>query len=206
MLKPSNILTIAGLALALAAPQALAQTKKKPAPVAQAPASSAGIGEGDTEINFFGSLQDHDAGITSLVLGVGFGKYVSDNLQLKITQTLIFADADVAGTSASAFIYSPYVSGEYQIRPNPSSPFVGFVGGGLGMQVGTIDAGGSDFFLYSLYLAPTGGVKYFLNERTSLTYTLTYQFPLVEEFCDDIDCYDSETTTLSNTLGFSIYY
>ena len=40
----------------------------------------------------------------------------------------------------------------------------------------------------------------------SLTYSLSYQFPLVEETCGDVDCVSSDTTTLQNFLGFSIYY
>lgn len=215
MFKRFSILAIAGAALMLAAPGAFAQgkgpTAKKSAPApaparapapAAAPASSSGIGEGDTELNFFGSLSDHDALGTTILLGVGVGKFVSDDLQLKLTQTLTIVDAD----AASIFGYSPYVSAEYQIKPQPGSPFVVYVGGGAGLNLLTIDAGGSDTFTYSLFLTPVGGFKYFLNERMSLTYSLSYQFPLLEETCGALDCYDSETTTLQNTLGFSIYY
>lgn len=209
MFKPFSILAIAGVALALAAPGAYAQAKapaKKPAPVpapAAAPASSGGVGEGDTELNFFGSLSDDDAtASTTILLGVGLGKYITDDLQLKLTQTLIVVDSD----AASIFGYSPYVSAEYQVRPQPGSPLVVYFGGGAGLNLLTIDAGGFDTFTYSLYLTPVGGLKYFLNERMSLTYSLSYQFPLLEETCDTFDCYDSETTTLQNFLGFSIYY
>lgn len=211
MIKPFSRLTIAALALALAAPAVHAQARKKPAPpaatkapaaAAPAPAGSGGIGAGDTELNFFGSLSDSDFGGTTILLGFGLGKFVSDNLETKIVQSMTVIDAD----ALSLFNYSPYVSMEYQIRPNPAAPFVAYAGGGLGLGLSTIDAGGSDFFTYSLYVTPVGGFKYFLNERTSLTYSLSYQFPLVEQICGDTDCFDSETTTLQNTLGFSIYY
>lgn len=208
MFKPFSILAIAGVALALAAPGAYAQAKapaKKSAPTlapAAAPASG-GIGEGDTELNFFGSLSDDDAtASTTILLGVGLGKYITDDLELKLTQTLIVVDSD----TASIFGYSPYVSAEYQIRPQPGSPLVVYVGGGAGLNLLTVDAGGTDLFTYSLYLTPVGGFKYFLNERMSLTYSLSYQFPLLEETCGTLDCFDSETTTLQNFLGFSIYY
>ena len=68
------------------------------------------------------------------------------------------------------------------------------------------DAGGFDFFTYSLFLTPTAGVKYFLDERMSLTYSLSYQFPIIGETCGDVDCVDSDVTTLLNFLGYSIYY
>lgn len=202
MFKRFSILAIAGAALMLAAPGAFAQGKAPAKAPAAAPASSSGIGEGDTELNFFGSLSDHDAFGTTILLGAGVGKFVSDDLELKLTQTLIIVDAD----TTSVFGYSPYVSAEYQIKPQPGSPFVVYVGGGAGLNLLTVDAGGTDFFTYSLFLTPVGGFKYFLNERMSLTYSLSYQFPLLEETCGTLDCFDSETTTLQNTLGFSIYY
>lgn len=197
MLKRTMILAIAGAALALAAPGASAQTKAQPAA-----ATSAGIGEGNTELNFFGQLSDHDAFGTLITLGVGLGKYVSDDLQLKLTQVLTLVDGD----TFSLFSYSPYGSAEFQIQPAPGSPFVLYVGGGAGLNLTTIEAGGFDFFTYSLFVTPVAGAKYFLGERMSLTYSLSYQFPLLEETCDSFTCVDSETTTLQNFLGFSIYY
>lgn len=211
MFKRFSILAIAGATLMLAAPGAFAQGKapakapaaKKSAPApAPAPASSSGIGEGDTEFNFFGTLSDHETNGTTIQLGVAVGKFVSDDLELKLTQTLTILDGD----AFSVFGYSPYVSAEYQIRPQPGSPFVAYVGGGGGINLLTIDAGGTDLFTYSLFLTPVAGFKYFLSERMSLTYSLSYQFPLIEETCGDLDCIDSETTTLQNFLGFSIYY
>jgi hypothetical protein len=115
---------------------------------------------------------------------------------------MVIVDSDLA----SVFSYIPYGSAEYQIRPDPASPFVLYVGGGAGLNLTTIDAGGFDFFTYSLFLTPVAGVKYFLDERMSLTYSLSYQFPLLEETCDSTTCVDSDTTTLQNFLGFSIYY
>lgn len=197
-----TILAIAGAALAVAAPGASAQAKKAPAPAPAAAPSSAGIGEGDTELNFFGTLSDHETTGTSITLGVALGKYVSDDLQLKLTQSMTILDGD----AFSLFSYIPYGSVEYQIRPDPSSPFVLYVGGGGGLNLTTIDAGGFDFFTYSLFLTPTAGAKYFIGENMSLTYSLSYQFPLIEETCDSTTCLDSDTTTLQNFLGFSVYY
>ena len=206
MKTQTMLVAIAGVVLALAAPGAFAQTKAKnpapaPAPAAPAAASSSGIGAGDTELNFFGQFSDHDTFGTIVTLGLGYGAYVSDDMQLKLTQVLVMADSD----AVSIFSYSPYVSAEYQIR-QPASPFVMYVGGGAGLNLTSIDAGGFDAFTYSLFLTPTAGVKYFLDERMSLTYSLSYQFPIMGETCTDIDCVDSDTTTLQNFLGFSIYY
>jgi hypothetical protein len=207
MLNRTMLVAIAGTMLALAAPGASAQAKAKkpapaPAPVAEPAPSSSGVGAGNTELNFFGQLSDQDAFGTLITLGVGFGTYMSDDLQMKVTQTMTVLDAD----SVSVFSYAPYVSLEYQIRPDPSSPLVLYVGGGGGLNLTTIDAGGFDFFVYSLFLTPVAGAKYFLDERMSLTYSLSYQFPIVGETCGDIDCFDSDTTTLQNFLGFSVYY
>ena len=188
---------IGGLALALASTGALAQTKKTPAaPAPAATPSGGGIGAGDTEIGFFGNLRD-DGASTALTVGVSFGSYASDNLELRLTNTLAFIDA--AGTSTTVF--SPYGSAEYQIV-TPGSPFVPYVGGGFGMFI----LGNDDFFMYSLFLTPVAGVKYFLNERTSVEYGLSYQFPLIGEACDDFDCYDADITTLQNNLRLNIYY
>jgi hypothetical protein len=203
MLKPFSLVTIAGLAVALAAPGVSAQTRKAPAPAPiSAPAPSGGIGAGDTELNFFGLLSDSDAGITTAVLGVAFGTYLSDSLELKLSPALILLDAD----DASATFVNVSGSVEFQFRPSPGSPVVLYAGGGAGLLTGGVEAAGEDFFAYSLYLTPVGGVKYFLNERTSLTYSLSYQFPLFGEYCGDVDCFEVDVTTLQNFLGFSIYY
>lgn len=203
MIKKTMLVALAGIALALAAPGASAQAKaKQPAPAPAAEPSSGAIGAGDTELNFFGQISDQDALGTLITLGLGYGTYTSDNMQLKLTQTITMVDAD----ALSLFSYAPYVSAEYQIQPQPGSPFVLYVGGGAGLNLTTIDAGGFDFFTYSLFLTPVAGAKYFLEENMSLTYSLSYQFPILGETCGDIDCFDSDTTTLQNFLGFSIYY
>lgn len=207
MFKSLNVSVMAGIALALASTGAFAQggTRKKPAsppPAATKPApastsaSSGGIGAGDTEFSFFGNI--HDEGpLTLFTVGVGFGNYISDDLMLRLTQVMSYADI----SGLSTFIYSPYGSAEYQIR-QPGSPFVPYVGGGVGMFM----LGNDDIFIYNLFLTPVAGVKYFLNERTSLEYAMSYQFPLIGEACDDIDCYDADVTTLQNSLRFNIYY
>jgi hypothetical protein len=204
MSKTNSLSILAGIALALACNGAAAQAKPKPKPApAPAPAAaSADTDAGVSEVNFFGNLSDSDLG-TTLIAGVGFGKFLSESLELKVTQQMIYFD----GGGFTFFNYSPYVSAEYQIKP-AQSPVVFFVGGGLGLSLGSIESGslGGDFFTYSLFVTPVGGLKYFVDERTALTWTMSYQFPLVEEICGDVDCIDSETTTLSNVFGVSIYY
>lgn len=209
MLNRTTLLTLAGAALALAATGASAQARApaKPAPAKPAPAAAAepaggSAGAGDTELNFFGMLSDQDAFGTLITAGFSIGKYARDDLQLKLTQTLTIADYD----AASIYTYAPYGSLEYQIRPNPASPIVLYVGGGVGLSLSSVEAGAFDFFTYSLFLTPVAGAKFFIDERMSLTYSLSYQFPLIEETCGDIDCVSSDTTTLQNFLGFSIYY
>ncbi len=204
MLKPFTIATVAGLALALAAPAASAQTKKVPPKPAAVPASapSGGVGAGDTELNFFGSLSDYDAGVTTATIGVAFGTYVSDDMELKLTSALILLDSDLA----SATLVNVGGSAEFQFRPAPGSPLVAFAGGGVGLLTGSVEATGVEYFAYSLYVMPVGGLKYFLDERVSLTYSLSYQLPLIGEYCGDIDCFDVDVTTVQNFLGFSIYY
>ncbi|MGH8481446.1 MAG: hypothetical protein ACRES8_03190 [Nevskiaceae bacterium] len=204
MLKPFSFVTIAGLAVALVAPGVSAQTKKD-APMATpvaAPAPAGSVGAGDTELNFFGTLSDSDAGFTTAVLGIAFGTYVSDNMELKLSPALILLDSD----DASAFLINVAGSVEFQFRPAPGSPVVLYAGGGAGLLTGSVEAAGEDYFAYSLYLTPVGGVKYFLDERTSLTYSLSYQFPLLGAYCGDVDCFDVDVTTLQNFIGFSIYY
>jgi len=200
MNKTTRVSVIAGLALALASGAALAQTKKPAAPPVAAPkqvtSSSGGIGEGDTELGFFGSINDSDIGTISL-LGFTFGKYISDDLELRLTQTLAFADA--GGVTTVAWI--PYGSAEYQLRQG-GSPFVPYVGGGAGVVL----VGSDDFFISGLFVTPVAGVKYFLNERTSLEYALSYQFSLLGQYCDDFDCFDADVATLANSVRINIYY
>lgn len=199
MSRTITLSILAGFALALASGGAYAQAKPMPKP---APAAAAESGAADSELNFFANLQDSDVGTTFLV-GVALGRFVTEDLELKLTQQLFWFDS----SDIKLYSYSPTVSAEYQIRA-PNSQLVGFAGGGLGISLGSIEttALGDDFFTYSLFVAPTAGVKYFLDERTALTYTLTYRIPLVEEICGDVDCIDAETTTLDNVFGFSIYY
>ena len=187
-----NLSVIAGLALALISTGAPAQSKK----AAPMPAStSSGVGQGDMELGFFGDLRD-DGTSTSLIIGASVGRYLSDNLELRVTPTISFIDSDGVSTT----VLQPYVSAEYQF--NTRSAVVPYVGGGLGFFM----LGNDDFFMFSLFVTPTGGVKYFLNERTSVEYALSYQFPLVGEACNDIDCFDADVTTLQNTFRINIYY
>lgn len=197
MLKSLNVSVIAGLALALASTGALAQARKttpKPEP-APAPSSSGGIGKGDTEFGFFGNLRD-DGTSTTFLLGATVGQYLSDSLEMRVTGALAFIDAGGLSTT----LFAPFVTAEYQF--NTRTAWVPYVGGGLGIFL----LGNDNFFIYSLFATPTGGVKYFLNERTSLEYALSYQFPLFGAACDDIDCYDAEISTLQNSFRINIYY
>lgn len=193
-----NASVIAGLALALASTGALAQKKPAPKPVSAptpAPSSSGGIGQGDMELGFFGNVRD-DGTTTLFLLGGSVGSYLSDSLEMRVTASLAFVDAGGISTT----IFAPFVTAEYQF--NTRSAVVPYVGGGLGVFI----LGNDDIFMYDLFLTPTGGVKYFLNERTSLEWALSYQFPIVGGACDDIDCYDAEITTLQNTFRINIYY
>jgi hypothetical protein len=199
MFKSFSVSVIAGLALALASTGALAQKKQpaaKPAAMpSPAPSSSGGIGKGDMELGFFGDFRD-DGVSTTFLVGGSVGRYLSDSLEMRVTAALGFIDA--AGVSTT--IFSPYVAAEYQF--NTRTAWVPYVGGGLGFYM----LGNDDIFVYSLFVTPTGGVKYFLNERTSVEYALSYQFPLVGEACTDIDCFDADVTTLQNTFRINIYY
>ena len=196
MLKSFNVSVIAGLALALASTGALAQSKKGASASAPTPSShSGGIGKGDMEFGFFGNLRD-DGASTSLTIGASVGAYLSDSLELRVTPTLSFVDAGGVSTT----ILSPYVSAEYQF--NTRSAVVPYVGGGLGFFM----LGNDDIFMFGLFATPTGGVKYFLNERTSLEYAVSYQIPLYGELCNDIDCYDADISSLQNNFRINIYY
>ncbi len=194
-----NVSVIAGLALALTSTGALAQVKakkttSKPA-ATPASSSSSGVGQGDMEIGFFGDLRD-DGVSTTFLVGGSVGRYMSDSLEGRVTASLSFIDAGGVSTT----VFAPFFSAEYQF--NTRSQWVPYVGGGAGFFM----LGNDDFFMFSLFATPTGGVKYFLNERTSLEYALSYQYPLYGEVCDDIDCYDADITTLQQTFRINIYY
>jgi hypothetical protein len=198
MLKSLNLSVIAGLALALASTGALAQKKQAAKPAAKsepAASSSGGIGKGDTEVGFFGDLRD-DGVSTTFLIGGSVGTYLSDNLEMRVNASLSFIDAGGLSTT----IFAPFVAAEYQF--NTRTAWVPYVGGGAGIFL----LGNDDFFMYSIFVTPTGGVKYFLNERTSLEYALSYQFPLIGESCTDVDCFDADITTLQQNFRINIYY
>ena len=200
MKNTTRVSVIAGLALALASGAALAQTKKPAASPAAKPApvepSSGGIGKGDLELGIFGKLNDSDAG-TILAIGASVGRFMTDQLELRVTAAVVYADT----AGISTFILSPYVSGEYQF-PIRGTALVPYAGAGLGLFLLTNDL----VTTFSLFATPVAGMKYFLNERTSVEYALSYQVPVVGETCDAFDCYSSDTTTLQNTLRLNIYY
>jgi hypothetical protein len=195
-----------GLALALVANGALAQSgAKKPAaapaskPAAAAPASSDGVGAGDKEVGFFGSFSDNDDTGTSLSVGVSIGRYWTDTLQWRVTQ---FFNLSEDPTGAQTVIYAPYGSLEFQFPGMADGKLVPYAGGGIGMFLLTTEA--TDF--YSLFLTPTGGLKYFLSERTSVEYALSYQIPISGEACTGGFCGDVDITTLQNSLRFNVYF
>lgn len=202
MNKSIRVSVIAGLALALASTGALAQAKKSappPAPVIKSapPPSSSGIGDGDKEIGFFGSLR-HDDFSDSTTLGVSFGTFISDNLELRTNQTVSISNASGGSTFVS---YTPTFTAEYQFRTG-GSPVVPYIGGGGGLFLG----GDSNIFFYALFLTPTAGVKYFLNERTSVEYALAYNYSLLASGCDSYTCTDVDIEILQNTLRINFYY
>src|SRR5262245_46727426 len=137
----TRVSVIAGLALALASGATLAQTKK---PASKAPApkpvqtSSGGIGQGDVELGFFGNLNDSDTG-TLFTIGASGGRYMTDALELRVTASISFIDS--AGTST--FVFTPYVSGEYQF-PIRGTALVPYAGAGLGLFILSNDT----FFMY----------------------------------------------------------
>lgn len=195
------------LVLAMSAPGVHAQTSKKqgkPAPATQPAASGvAGIGKGDSEFGVFGNYTNFDdTDFQLLIVGVSLGKYLSDSFQLRISPAITYLD----GGGISSFTLAPVISGEFQFRgASRSNPVVPFVGGGIGISIGYSDFGASDSVDFSLGIGPTGGLKYFLSERNSLELAMTYLFGIGTS-CGDVDCLDTQTNTLQQTLRFNFYY
>lgn len=197
------------LALALSAtPSHAAPPAAKSKPAAAAPvakvAGPGSIGKGDTEFGVFGNYTTFDdVDSDQLTIGVTIGKFLSDTFELRIAPTISYISAG----ATSGLIIAPVISGEFLFRnASRSSPVVPFVGGGIGIDIGYFDSGAAgDFFNVGLSIGPTGGVKYFVTERASLEFALTYLFGIGTS-CGDVDCFDTETNTLKQALRFNFYY
>lgn len=193
---------LAAAAFLLAAPVAHSAEKAKTKPVAApSPATSAkGIGKGDMEFGVFANYSTYDdQDSDTLLIGASVGRYMTDALEFRITPVIVWNDS--AGTST--FLFTPQFSLEYQFRN--AGPVVPYVGGGIGLILGYTDTPGDYVSTLGLFLAPVGGVKFFVTERTSIEYALSYQFGSTYVSTTFTDA-SGDSQTLQQNVRFNIYF
>ncbi len=200
------------LSVALAAPSALA-AKRQPPPPSKPTAmdktlregakrnESAPVGKGDTEFGFSFLFSNYDEQDTNQVqLTASVGKFISDRAELSIEPTITYFDS----AGSTSFTLAPFVAFKYLFRgANLSNPVVPYVGAGIGIDI-TSTSGASSSTDFGLFVAPVAGLKYFVSERVSLEYALSFNFGILES-CD-VDCFGGTLQGLNNALRFNIYY
>lgn len=200
------IILSAGL-LVLSAPAAAAPKKKAvtaSAPVVAPASGIESIGKGDTEFGVFANYTTFDdVDSDSFLIGASVGKFLSDSLALRVTPIFIFTD----GGGSSSYTFSPFVSVEKLFRgAGNRNPVVPFVGGGIGITLGYTDSPGTSYSsTIGIFVAPTGGVKYFLSERASVEYALSYQIGTVY-ISTELDSFSGDIQTLQQNVRFNFYY
>ena len=210
-------------AVALLVGGGVAEAKpKKEAP--KASAAKTGIGKGDTEFGALLNLTNmEDADLNTLTVGVVFGKFMTDHLELRITPVVSYLSMEGAGMELWNFNLSPYVTLEYQIPTG--APVVPYFGGGIGITVGfgetNSSSGGSTFesdsYTLGAFVTPVAGLKFFVSERTALELAVSYQVG-ASDTCTDTyvdtgsfstfssDCSTNDTETLRQDIRFTMYY
>ena len=162
---------------------------------------SAPVGKGDTEFGFSFLFSNYDEqGTNQVQLTASVGKFISDRAELSIEPTITYFDS----AGSTSFTLAPFVAFKYLFRgANLSNPVVPYVGAGIGIDI-TSTSGARSSTDFGLFVAPVAGLKYFVSERVSLEYALSYNFGILESF--DVDCFSGTIQGLNNLLLFNIYY
>lgn len=136
------------------------------------------------------------------LLGASVGRFLTDSLELKITPIISYTK----GNGNSSFNFSPFFSLEKLFRgANNSNPVVPYVGGGIGLSVGYSDSATTSSSTVGIFVAPTGGVKFFLSDRASLELALSYQVGILDSSSDP-ETFGLRTETLLQTVRVNFYY
>ena len=196
------------LCLAFASPAAVARAKQPPPATAKSTSSPSaakrGIGKGDKELGFFLTYDNYNDTQTNLLtLGVVFGTYLRDTLELRVTPVVLYVDSG----GFSLFGFNPYVTLEKQF-PNGSA-VVPYVGGGIGFTIDFGSGGGTTISDLGIFVTPTAGLKFFMGERMSLEYGLGYQYGTDYQCVDAAGfstCNSGTKSTLKNDLRFNVYF
>ena len=199
---------LAACAIALLLASGTAEARR---PVVSAPASSeakSGLGRGDTELGFFLDYQHLDgSGSNTLALGVVWGKYLRDTVEMRVTPVVTYLDAG----GLKNFGFNPYVTVE-KLFPN-GTHVVPYVGGGIGLNIGTGSGtvAGTSFTTSDLgvFVTPVGGVKFFISERMALEYALGFQVGFDYNCVDSggfSTCNSGSKTEFHNDLRFNVYF
>lgn len=199
----SLIVTLATVMLALAPPPAAAQKKTTASTAPSAGIES--IGKGDSEFGIFANYTTYDDTDTNFfLLGASFGQFLSDTLELKVTPTISLTE----GGGSTSFNFSPFFSLEKLFRgAGNRNPVVPYIGGGIGLSFGYSDCNTCTDIttMYGAFIAPVGGVKFFLSERASLELALSYQVGFIEISTGSFSA-SADTETLQQNLRFNFYY
>lgn len=203
----SLILALTAVLLTLA-PPAAAQKKQSvaaPAPVTAPAAGIESIGKGDMEFGIFANYTTYDdVDSDFFLLGASVGQFITDSLAMKVTPVISLTE----GGGSTSFNFSPFFSLEKLFRgAGNRNPVVPYIGGGIGLTLGYSDCNTciNTTTMYGLFVAPVGGVKFFLSERASLELALSYQVGFIEISSGAFST-SADTKTVQQNIRFNFYY
>jgi outer membrane protein W len=117
------------------------------------------LSKGTMELDIEGSFDDKGAAGSQLWIGIGFGYFVADNLELEIAGAYINNDYQTG--------YHPAVGVQYNF--NLGSKFIPFIGANLGWGIWhNKNAKDVNGFVYGI----EGGVKYYLADNVALSFSI----------------------------------
>jgi len=132
---------------------------------------SYGFHKGDLEFSLFGrGSSDNNVDNTNFSVSAGLGYFFTDNLEAELRQNILFVDTPGDNFWAG----STELAADYHFNLGRIQPLIGAsIAYNYGDDITDTWAGG-----------PEAGVKYFINQTTSVRALVQYQFPFKDSFND----------------------
>lgn len=168
-----------------------------------ATAGAQNITQGFKQLSIDGSLDPATADGVAVEISSAYGQFIRDYLLVGGSVALLNDDV------SSAFMISAVVQ---KLFPT-GSPFVPFVEGGIGLfSMGVENEnGGEDWDESGILISGSAGVKYFINEGTSINANAMLIYATEDIFVNDVEGDQLTFDDFSNTeftfnLGMSFYF
>lgn len=177
-------------------------------------AAGAGIGAGSNEA--FGQAQIQNVSsktkgspntntTTMAIYTVGYGRFITDALQLGVSHIGIIGNTDDgAGSKNTAAVYGidGFAKYHFYTKGQTVVPYVGLQVGYLGLTANS-GGGGPDSTGSSVSYGGMGGLKFFLSENFAITTELNYRrYEMKMSPGND----ESTSDQISFLVGFAVYF